>query len=404
MACLKPCNLHLLLNEDVFVQDLIIRHSASDETWKLPSDTLKGLYPSLDIKKMVELLVSLPATSITSFIGHLFQKRIERLQDWPHVIWLWSMLGLEDANSPVFVLNQLLPSYPKAEAVDLLFSAWNDKRIQWNKDDAFIAILTYHVKQNAFDTFTESVASQPSRQNELLAIHVTSCLETGTRVEPKFQPIGLISAPITQPEPNAPHTLTGPNDFLFQLHPSQDTHDPPTAVKGDMRYLYSRWTWFANLINRGGVEKKDRIVVMPIWMSCGALMALLRCVHEDRFDEIKTEDATALWEHRLELTIRMRSAPAKLEGRRSQGLTAVVYEVWYSTFASPDPQSEYTVDPFVLLCEACSPPRFPWDAELSSNFYLDLQADTTRRLLEASVLESVLQAVEDTQRQILQNV
>ena len=306
---LQPFDLSPLINNDIFPNDLIIKHGS--QKWKIPLDIVTDLHPSFKELKLNKLIKPFPTASVDALIRRMLGKPLPNAQDidscriWSHVIYLWRLI--DDEENPILeeFICFIIPSLPDPVACNTLLDIWNDAATNRTENDPIILSLARHVKDQCLKTFSKLLLSQHSPRNTELALNMIERHDEDTIIsEPEFNELGLVAKHLEKtpiPEKGELEALLAkPTDFLFTF----DTDDVPYVMIGDTRYLYTRWKWFKRLMDFGGEEKKKRIAKMPEWMSLSVLCAILGHVHEEWFNEVlSVSDALELLEHRHEFDI-----------------------------------------------------------------------------------------------------
>lgn len=237
VAFLGLIDLSCLIDNDAFPLDLVVVHSASNTTWKLPSYVFDMLYPELDTGrfKTAVTLSKLPSDHIHCFIEYLFLGRDLGGLSAEFFAQLRKEIGLE---VPASSFN--------GQEVPIPTRGLIMQKVEWStipKADRSSAKGRYH--------------------------------ET-TQISP---------------------LLLQPTDFAFSL---QLPHDQSIAIIGNAVYMYVRWAWFRKLWDDETPERCARHAVMPPWVTPRILLAILECIHSDKTVKLKPSDAKALWEGRHE--------------------------------------------------------------------------------------------------------
>lgn len=309
-------DLSCFVNNDNFPLDLCI--TAADYSWKVSSDLLGSIHPSLDLKLLVKEIGSctFPRASIDAFIHYLHlkplssvgidsseQRDISRL--WSHVARMWASVGLPRAQGPATKFaSEIVPRLSSAAACAILIDLWNEDSTNWHKGDLLIESLRAQIRNHHYSTFTEMVTSTPSAKNVMLAMHVAAYTELHTfSIARPETPMGLTKFEIRWQSlgagsPNPKQLLRRPTDFVFSLdHP----HDQSQGVVANMLHLYLRWRWFKRMVETGSV--KNRTFVLPGHVPPNMLFYILSCIHSGEIASLGLPDAMALLKYRHEFDL-----------------------------------------------------------------------------------------------------
>ena len=311
---LVPCDLDFLVDSSIFPGDFQIKHDKSGKTWSAHSDILRGLHPTISIRRLRSVIKqsSLPEASILAFIWRLYDKQPNN-HDWEqlciywlHTSWLWKEIGLPNIDH---IFAGTVPQLPVDIACNALIHLWNDELIERKDDDLILRSLAAHVKKYCMEKFIEVMASKPTPHNMRLAIYVSSQVEefSASIEAPELSLIGLAQMEIEGVSLDFPpraETLVSssrPFDFIFSVQPP---HDQSFAVVGDMRYMYIRWQWFKRLMSMPNCrEVRTRTAVMPHWTTPNMILVILESIHGVPWTPLTSEESFVLLEHRHEIDL-----------------------------------------------------------------------------------------------------